>query len=89
MSKAEKILDRMRVTSAGWGQKDFEHLFDGYGFEKRQGNRHTIYFHPKYPELWISIPRHNNMKNCYPRDAVKLIDELIVKQNKEKEDEQS
>ena len=37
---ARKLLERMRSSSAGWGQADFEHLFSGFGFEWREGKKH-------------------------------------------------
>lgn len=73
---AQKLLERMRSSSSGWGQKDFERLLSGFGFEWKEGKKHRIYFHPKFPNLWISIPRHNSLKAWVARDVVKLIDEL-------------
>ncbi len=73
--KAQKLLERMRNTNSGWGQSDFKHLFEGFGFNVR-GTKHAIYYHPEYPELWMSVPRHNSLKEWVARDAVKVIDEL-------------
>ena len=74
---AQKLLERMRNTHSGWGQKDFDRLFIGFGFNSREGKKHTLYFHPKFKNLFISVPRHNSLKEWVARDAVKLIDELI------------
>lgn len=73
---AEKLLERMRNSASGWGQSDFEHLFEGFGFKWREGKKHRIYWHPKFPNLYMSVPRHNSLKEWVARDAVKLIDEL-------------
>jgi predicted RNA binding protein YcfA (HicA-like mRNA interferase family) len=81
---AQKLLERMRSTSSGWGQKDFEHLLVGFGFQRREG-KHTIYNHPTFTDLWISIPRHKKLKGWVARDAVKLIDELISRSQSSKE----
>jgi hypothetical protein len=80
--KAEKLLERMRNSPSGWGQSDFEHLLKGFGFDCRQG-KHSIYYHTKYPNLLISVPRHNSLKEWVARDAVKLIDELKKLEKKE------
>jgi len=75
---AQKMLEKMRASPNGWGQKDFETLLCGFGFEVG-GTKHAIYMHPLFHELVISIPRHNDVKPVYARDAVKLIDELEEK----------
>jgi hypothetical protein len=80
-SSARKLLERMRSTSSGWGQADFERLFTGFGFDSK-GKKHTIYFHPQFPDLVMGVPRHNKLKEWVARDAVKLIDELIVRSEK-------
>ncbi len=73
---AQKLLEKMRNSASGWRPRDFEALLTGYGFICK-GTKHDIYFHPNFPDLRISIPRHNSLKECYARDAVKLIDRLI------------
>ncbi|HXG38151.1 MAG TPA: type II toxin-antitoxin system HicA family toxin [Bacteroidota bacterium] len=77
-SAAQKLLQQMRQTASGWGQKDFEHLFKGFGFTWKEGKKHRIYYHPRYKNLWISVPRHNTLKEWVARDAIKLIDELLI-----------
>lgn len=76
---AQKLLERMRNSTSGWGQKDFEQLLPGYGFIWKEGKRHRLYRHPKHPELRISVPRHGSLKDWVARDAIKLIDELEKK----------
>jgi hypothetical protein len=74
---AQKMLERMRNSPSGWGQRDFERLFLGFGFIRKEGKKHTIYFHPRFLDLWISVPRHNTLREWVARDAVKLLDEVI------------
>ncbi len=73
----------MQASPSGWGQKDFERLFLGYGFEKR-GTKHDIYIHTKYKELRMSVPRHNSLKEWVAREAVKIIKELITLMEEDK-----
>lgn len=75
MSSAERLLARMRQTAAGWGQDDLDALFRGFGFQAREG-KHTVYRHPKYPQLRATVPRHGSLAKGYVRYAVKLIDTL-------------
>ena len=73
---AQKLCERMRSSLSGWKQKDFERLFEGFGLKWREGKKHRIYYHPTFSDLWMSIPRHNKLKEWVARDAVKLIDKL-------------
>ena len=72
---ADKLLERMRATKTGWGQKDFERLLKGFGF-KVVGKKHDIYIHTIYSDLRIGVPRHNKLKKWVAQDAVKVVDEL-------------
>lgn len=81
-SAAQKLLERMRKTSSGWGQRDFEHLLTGFDFGWKEGKKHRIYIHRKFQDLLISVPRHNSLRQWVARDAIKLIDELIKRSNK-------
>ena len=76
---AQKLLEQMRRSSSGWGQKDFERLFSGFGFRWKEG-KHRKYYHPDFPDLWIAVPRHNTLREWVTRDAVRLIDELMARQ---------
>lgn len=76
MGDAEKLLARMRASKSGWGQKDFESLYEGFNFQFREGSRHRFYFHPKYPQLYAVVARHDKLAKGYASDAVKLIDQL-------------
>ena len=79
---ARKLLEKMRASPSGWGQSDFERLFQGFGFAQREGGSHTIYTHPEYPGLRMSVPRHNDLREWVARDSVKLIDELLYLQSR-------
>ena len=76
MASADKILAKMRRTSAGWGQADFEKLYEGFGFNKREGKKHTIYIHPDFPQLRDTVARHGSLANGYAASAVATIGEL-------------
>ncbi len=75
-SAAEKLLERMRATKFGWQPKDFETLFSGHGYDSTEGKKHTTYTHPRHSDLTMQIPRHRDLKPCYARVSVRIIDEL-------------
>jgi hypothetical protein len=79
---AQKILEQMRNSPSGWGQKDFERLLTGFGFKYREG-KERVYINRRFPQLRISVPRHSSLREWVARDAVKLIDELLDLTNKE------
>jgi hypothetical protein len=76
LEAAEKLLERMRASKAGWGENDLETLYLAFGFQFREGNHHRVYFHPKYPYLYATVARHRSLAKGYVSTAVKLIDQL-------------
>lgn len=82
MSKAEKLLQRMRQSKKGWKAKDFETLYLGFGFEKHEGGKHTHYIHPRYTDLIATVGRHNELATGYAQTAVQLIAELLEREQK-------
>jgi hypothetical protein len=73
---AVTLLERMRRTPAGWTSADFERLYTGFGFVRRNRGAHTVYQYLSYPWLYAAVPRHRALKAWVARDAVRLIDEL-------------
>ena len=76
MADVDKLLARMRASKSGWGEKDLETLYLGFGFQFREGSNHRLYFHPKYPKLFATVARHRSLAKGYISTAVKLIDKL-------------
>ncbi len=76
MAGDERLLARMRASKSGWGQKDFETLYLSFGFQYKEGARHRLYSHPKYPELYATVARHNDLAKGYVSAAIRLIDRL-------------
>jgi hypothetical protein len=54
MPDAEEIFERMQRTKSGWRPADFETLYLGFRFDRREGANHTVYTHPTYPELMVA-----------------------------------
>ena len=77
MSAASKLLERMRASKAGWGPDDLHRLFLGFGFRCREGARHRIYIHERYPDIRDTVPRHGELPVGYIQDAVKIIDQVL------------
>lgn len=77
MSKADDLLDRMRRTSAGWTADDIGRLYEGFGFDRKEGTNHTIYRHPDEPDLRATVPRHRKLASVYAREAVANVEHLL------------
>lgn len=75
MEQCEKLLAKMRRTTSQWKQDDVRKLYVGFGFDV-DGTNHDVYIHPVYTHIRGTVPRHNPIKPCYIREAVKNIDEL-------------
>lgn len=76
MSKADKLLERMRNSKAGWSADDLHALYVGFGFDFREGGKHIIYIHPEFPELRATVARHSSLAIGYIQTAIRLIDSL-------------
>ncbi|MBI2252928.1 MAG: hypothetical protein HYU63_09370 [Armatimonadetes bacterium] len=76
MFKKNKLLDKMRRSKKGWRFNDVENLYIGFGFEKYEGGKHTIFIHPDFPELRATVARHSSLAIGYIQVAIKLIDKL-------------
>ena len=87
-SRASKLLEGMRRSSANWKRGDLDTLYLGFGFEIRTGKKHDIAKHPEYPTLRTTLPNnHPYLANEFIRTAVKIIDELQQLKKKEKRGE--
>lgn len=82
---ARRLLARMRRSPNGWSADDFARLYGGFGFSVREGANHTVYIHPKYPQLRATVARHGELATGYARHAVRTIDALLALQASEQE----
>ena len=73
---AENLLARMKATKSGWNYNDLDALYKGFGFDKIEGGKHTLFMHPKFPKLRATVTRHRSLPIGYVQTAIKLIDEL-------------
>lgn len=75
--RAEKLLAQMRQAKAGWTADDLETVYLGYGFKVREGGKHKLYVHSKFPELRATVTRHRSLPIGYIQTAIKLIERLV------------
>ncbi len=76
MPSIERLLERMRRSKAGWSFADLEKLYVGLGFEVREGGKHRLYIHPKYPELRATVTRSRSLAKGYVEHALQLATRL-------------
>lgn len=76
MGAAEDLYERMCRTKAGWKSSDLITLYEGFGFVRREGGDHTVFYHPKYPRLMATVTRARSLPIGYVQTALKLIRQL-------------
>jgi hypothetical protein len=76
MSAADDLFERMSRSKAGWGQRDLETLYLGFGFTKREGGKHCVYSHPAHPMLRATVARTRELPVGYIQTAISLIRQL-------------
>jgi hypothetical protein len=81
VTRGRKLLRRMRASRNGWRPHDLEALYLAFGFEKAEGSKHTLYYHPKYPGFQATVRRADPLPTGYIDDAVKLVDRLLEMDN--------
>lgn len=71
----EKLLDRMKQTKAGWGQRQIHRLLQSFGFSLVQSG-HRRYQHHRFASLRTTIPRQNELPVGYIKDLLNLMENL-------------
>ena len=76
MPPVERLLQRMRRSKSGWSADDLEKLYVGLGFECREGAKHRVYIHPKFPELRATVTRSRSLAKGYIDHALGIAQRL-------------
>lgn len=82
MPMDDELLRRARVSKADWGHDEVVALYQTYGFEVRHGSRHDVVVHPQHPDLRGTVARHKSLATGYVSHAVRLIDELLAREQR-------
>ena len=69
-------MERMHRSKAGWSFADLQKLYVGLGFEVREGGKHRVYIHPKFPELRATVTRSRSLAKGYIERALYLAKRL-------------
>jgi predicted RNA binding protein YcfA (HicA-like mRNA interferase family) len=78
MTKAEKILEKMRRNPRDWRIEDLESLAARFGLEVRKpGGSHAVFFH-KATGRQLSVPAKRPIKPIYVMAFITLLDEIEV-----------
>lgn len=85
----EKLLEHMRRNRHGRRLAELEELYRAFNFEKTEGAKHLLYFHPVYKDIAGTITRSSGELDAgYIKSAVERIDLLksrLAATEKEKE----
>ena len=76
MSKAEKLLERMRANPHDWRIEQLKTIADAFGIAYRQpGSSHVTFRHPSGAKL--TVPAHRPIKPVYIKKFVFLVTEGV------------
>ena len=76
MPSVKRLLEKMHRSKAGWTFAELDKLYIGLGFESREGGKHRVYIHPKYPELRATVTRSRSLAKGYIEHALRLAERL-------------
>lgn len=62
----------MKASKSGWGPRELDRLYLGFGFVRVEGAKHCLYKHPAYPDLRVTVSRANSLAVGYIQTAVKM-----------------
>lgn len=82
MPRPIALLERMRLSKSGWRLDDLTALYEGFGFVTREGGKHRLFAHPRYPDLRATVTRSRDLPKGYISFAVRLIDELLRREDR-------
>lgn len=81
MTKADKLIQKMRNNPRDWRIEDIQTIVHRYGMDIRNPRgSHVIVTHPDLAEA-LSIPAHKPVKPVYIRKLVEMIDILEENEN--------
>jgi hypothetical protein len=86
MPAVDDLLERMRRSKGGWSADDLEKLYIGLGFEFREGAKHRVYIHARFPELRATVTRSRSLAKGYIDHALRIakrLEELEAKHGKQ------
>lgn len=76
MSKAEKLLTKMRANPRDWRIEDIEAVAKRHGIDVRKtGGSHCVFLHSE-AELAVTIPFKRPIKPVYVTQFLALLDEV-------------
>ncbi len=76
MSKAEKLLQRMRANPRDWRMESLEAIARRYGIDVRKtGGSHFVFLH-RDSDLAVTVPFKRPIKPIYITQFLALLDDL-------------
>lgn len=77
VSKATKLLRKLRNRKRNWTCDELTTILEGVGFEYRESG-HRVFKHPEFPELGsYPLPRSDELAPAYAKKVEELVDEAI------------
>lgn len=82
MASGSKLLEKLRRSPGGHGQRLYRRLLESYGFERSEQKSHTVYRYELDDEVVVVIvPRSNDIRGHVARKAITAIDLVVARQS--------
>ncbi len=76
MSKAERILEKMRRNPRDWRIESLEVVARRFGIvTRKRGGSHVVFSHPS-SRIAVTVPAHKPIKPPYVKQLIELIDDI-------------
>lgn len=88
VSKARKLLEKLRETKRNWTCSDLTTILEGAGFEWRD-SKHRVFRHSEFSDLGsYPIPRTDELAPVYAKDVLRCVEEAIERYLARRENDQ-
>lgn len=78
MTKADKLLARMRINPRDWRMEALETVAVRYGMQvRKRGGSHFVFMHPD-SEMAVTIPFKRPIKAIYITRFLSLLDDIEI-----------
>lgn len=77
MSKAEKVIQKMKANPRDWRIDNLETIAGYYGLDiRKSGGSHVVFGH-KQSNIVVTVPAHKPIKPVYIRQFILLVESVI------------
>ena len=77
MTRRGKLRTRLERSKGVSRRRDIVRYYTVHGFESREGGKHTVFHHPRHPDIMGIVARHRMLDVAYAKTALRAVDKLF------------